>query len=119
MHLGSNVISKHTGLPAYGTVVGFMTAPFYCHSKNVGPNDFQRWNDLYPDWFLKPVVIVEFNEPQKALTFEEYKLGFPPEMEVTEEEMKTLYKFVQKQLLAAYPIDDLDVLDEVEVATND
>ena len=116
MNLGSEVISKRTGLPAYGTIVGIMDSDFYLNSKAPQGANYSRWDELYPNWKEKPVMFVYFKEPQKTLAFEEYAKGFEThQVEATLEEMKTLYKFLPKAPVAAYPIDDLECIEEAEI----
>ncbi len=108
MKLGDTVISKQTGYPASGVVIGLVVAPLYIGQKDVSL--FYKWNDIYPDWTSKPIVYVWFKEPIRTMTFEEYMEHLPEEMK--QYDAKTLYEMnVVKTSTVAYPIDDLEVLE--------
>lgn len=111
MKIGDKVITKQTGLPASGTVVGIMIAPIY--SAKMG-SDYTRWSELYPDWIDKEVVFVAFEKPQKPMTMQEYVESFSDEFResVPSEHFEVLYKYnIPDAKFVAYPIDDLEILE--------
>jgi hypothetical protein len=110
MKLGDCVITKKTGLPASGEVCGMLVAPMYVAQIQQYKESFGRWNTLYPDWYEKPIVYVVFDEPMRAMTFEEFVIGIPEEHKSLDS--KTLYEIkIPESKVIAYPIDDLEVLE--------
>ena len=99
--LGSKVCSKYTGFPGYGKIVGILTSEIYI--KMSPSQSYSRWNELFPTWKDKPVYIVEFDEPVKSLTWEEY---YKHSKNPTKEEYDNIpfYKVV------AYPFEDLEIM---------
>ena len=116
MNINDTVITKKTGYPASGIVVGIIRSDYYLHQ--VGQPDtslFNRWNNLYPDWFDKSIVYVLFEEAIPPVTFEEYVEGMPEDHKKYVEEhhldVRTLYETqVTPRKVIAYPIDDLEVI---------
>jgi hypothetical protein len=94
--LGKRAISKRTGLPQTGYVVG-LVHPNYVEEVLLGP--FLRWNELYPDWKEYPVYILRFDLPSKPLSREEF-VG-------TDEE----YESVPEFRYSYYPFNDLEELE--------
>lgn len=107
-NLGSLVTSKVTGLPMTGMVVG---VEFGFVRYQVFPGRYKRWDSLYPDWHEKLVYHVNFKGgPQPLLSFEEWCAS-----ETVPEEYKTREYYdlnVPRSDLAAYPEDDLELLDD-------
>jgi hypothetical protein len=129
--LGDRVTSKKTGLPAIGKVVAVSTGPVFLQSQNlvivwkwldeeetdiecwvVRRSDqiaaYVRWTELYPKWMWEPVIYVEFDEPQRTLSFEEYLDGNNTK-DLDESLAKVLYeREVPKAKVASYPIADVE-----------
>ncbi len=109
--LGTKVISKKTGLPMTGTIVGTMApiAYLYWQKWNLKNSDFKmhRWDELYPDWQEKPLFFVYFDNPAKNCTrkeFEKYDPQYYPK--------GMTYEEVPLVVVAVYPSDDLELFEE-------
>lgn len=112
MKIGDRVTSKKTGLPMTGTIVGVLMAPFYKSIAKIGDNS--PWNILYPDWLTSEVYYVQFDSPQKGVSFEEFvhQSNYPIE------HAKILYEYmIPYALNAAYPKEDLELINEL-ITTN-
>lgn len=104
--IGDRVFSKRTGLPGSGTVVGIVTVDYWLSTLPF-ILDKEYYNNLYPEWDSKYIVYVEFDEPQRAVSFDE----FIAQTNYERYEQKILYKHLVKAVKrAAYPIDDLEIL---------
>lgn len=112
MKIGDRVTSKKTGLPMTGTIVGILKGVFYRALAKV--QDSSPWYDLYPEWLDSEVYYVNFDTPQKSCSFEE----FVQQSELSIEDAQVMYKYtVPFAHNAAYPKDDLELIDEL-VITN-
>jgi hypothetical protein len=106
--LGSKVTSKKTGLPMTGYVVGICMPIMFGLMRGVCTqvelfDEYPRWTDLYPDWVNKPVYTVSFNSPMRTVNLEEYhKYGGSDGG----------YENLPKAIMAGYPEDDLELLEE-------
>lgn len=110
MKIGNDVISKKTGLPASGVVVGLVTGEFYLGITRRPVETFVKWNQLYPEWVEKSIIYVKLSSPQKSMSFEEFKEYSDPS--ITEDKLKVLYDYqVPLSPHIAYPEDDLEVLE--------
>jgi hypothetical protein len=110
--LGDKVVSKKTGYPGCGEVCGIVYSAVYVASAQKNVSDFNCWNDLYPDWTDKPIVYVLFEEPRRTVTFEEF-VKYIPDDRYRDYDLKTVYAFqIPFTRAVAYPIDDLEYLDE-------
>jgi len=64
--IGDRIVGKKTGLLIPSTIVGFIPPsyrPEY-HQRS-------RWDELYPDWRSKYVVLCEFDQPTKPIRLDE------------------------------------------------
>lgn len=117
MKIGDTVVSKKTGLPAAGTVVGTVEPEFFL---GMFPGEYKKWNRLYPDWAspTKRVIFVRFNSPQKNVTFEEFKDRYI-NSDISEVELDVLYKWtVPLAKNASYPEDDLEVINDSYIGSS-
>jgi len=113
INLEDDVVSKQTGLPGVGRVCGIVIAPLYCVIKHINKEE-NYWKTLYPDWFYKYVFYVAYSELRYTMSFQEYKSGWLSTFgDTSNEELKVLYKYSQKQTTIAYPEDDLEIFDKV------
>ena len=112
--LGDTVISKQTGLPMAGKVMGIMYADFYrALTRNQFKCSYERWTELYPLWEEKTIIMVLFSSPIKNLTFEEYIKGYRKTVEndIADDELQVLYKYTVPETISAYyPEEDVEVL---------
>jgi len=121
-NIGDKVVSKKTGLPAIGTVVGILTASIYCHisrltilsNKQVvngqGESCFITWNKLYPDWTEHMVYFLKLPQPQRTYSFAEFLTVLPADLDL--EIAKKIYKErVGEADLIAYPEADLELFE--------
>jgi hypothetical protein len=99
--LGQRAISKRTGLPQTGYVVG-LVHPNYVQEVLLGP--FSRWNELYPDWKENPVYILRLDQPSKPVTREEFVSQNP---DAADGEYESIPEF----RYSYYPFDDLEELE--------
>jgi hypothetical protein len=114
-NIGDRAMSKQTGCPTVGTVKGIMEARFY-HEAGQKPL-YKNWYDLYPDYLEKNVIFLRFDQPQKALSFEEFKQYNAEQIskdyvtpEEQEQALKAAYEVLQPTISASYPEDDLELL---------
>lgn len=105
------VMPKKCGPPTVGRVVGslmgYVWIDFFSQLHN---RNLLYWDMLYAGWRTKPIIFVRFSKPQKLMTLEEYKtlLG-----DVSSTEAEVLYKYNCPVVpIAAYPIDDLEPLND-------
>lgn len=98
------VTSKKTGLPMYdGTVVGISTANLIMATSR---SEFLAWNEQFENWKEKPVYTVKFKNPQRAISFEEFKKNFPQEFD--EDMIRAKYEIIPLTQYAMYVEDDLE-----------
>ena len=109
--LGDQVVSRKTGYPGSGEVCGLVYAKMYVATTRREMKDFGCWNDQYPDWADKEIIYVRYEEPRRTVTKEEYAKYLPEGFE--EYDLDTLYAFqIPFTNIIAYPIEDLEYLDE-------
>lgn len=111
MKIGDKVVTRKTGQPGTGVIIGVF-APEFVKSQGHALS----WDNLYPDWSEKPVYLVKFDRPQKPLSFDEYiedvtakyqSIGQPmPPEDFLEMEYLNNVPFVKT---ATYPADDLEI----------
>jgi hypothetical protein len=78
--VGTRVVSKRTGPPASGTVMGCILGSFdSLYHKQALPSHpgFSTWNTLYPDWADKLVYEVKYDQWQRTISWEEYQKFYP------------------------------------------
>lgn len=111
--LGDQVTSKRTGYPGVGEVCGIVRAGLYHASAGNRPlEDYRCWNDLYPDWYEKPIVYVRFEEVRRTVTFEEF-CKYLPDDRYNDYDLKTIYALkIPQTNIIAYPIEDLEYFGE-------
>jgi len=130
--VGDKVVSKKTGLPAMGRVIGSLPSYIYGSIMGAGcrfssetqeimicyPNGggFATWNKLYPDWPKKYVIFVELPAAQLSMSFEEFCDSYSDyfeEKEYSLDEIKESYREhgVTTKLIS-YPEDDLELYEE-------
>lgn len=109
MSIGTVVTSKKTGLPMIG-IIGALYDPiiYYTLCKR-SKEDYQTWNELYPNWEDKILAIVIFHEPQKPISFSEFSKAYHDK---SPEWIKVHYDDIPPQTSAIYPIDDLELYNE-------
>jgi hypothetical protein len=98
--IGQRVMSKKTGYPAVGTIVG-ITHPLLWHIQN---GKSQYWTSVYNDWSYKFIYTVMFDKKVPVCTREEFSFGYDslcPEFYYQAQ--------VQYSMFIAYPEDDLEV----------
>lgn len=103
--IGQKVISKKTGLPVIGVVVGVMDAVFWA---SINKANMPRWDKLYPAWKEGYICYVLFKEPMKNMSFAEWKEDFS-DTDISLEELRILYKYTCKKTHSCvYPLEDLE-----------
>ena len=105
--LGCRVTSKRTGLPATGEVCGVLMPRLYLGMMNKTMEDHVVWEENYPDWASKIIVVVELDQPQKPCSLEEMRSWYPDKSEA---DIQVAYSNVPNTMCAMYPVDDLEVL---------
>lgn len=105
------VVSKKTGFPGVGEVVGISVAGWYYGiqvsmvSEENRDKVCSRWFEAYPNWLHYPLVTVFYTEPRKTLTWEEYASVAPNPSQFE-------YEAIPKTQSIMYPIEDLELFDE-------
>lgn len=101
------VTSKKTGLPMTGTICGLVLGAAFENNyiKNYN-RKLDGWNELYPDFRSKFVYYVYFDTPAKPVTKEEVQLKLQEG-----EDLEEVYDKIKTQVMAAYPEDDLELLE--------
>jgi len=113
----AKVVSKKTGYPGVGIVVGHMIGEFYLFSTKRPVETYCLWNSLYPDWRYKNVVTIFFEEARKTTTMDEVKFDLKNNLThkdkfYTEQDIQNIYDGIPKSNMAAYPIDDLEIFED-------
>jgi len=106
--IGTEVTTKKTGYPAVGNVVGVVTPELWCNISGAPLDHFKLWHKFYPDWVGKPVVVVKFREPQKPTRIDELQFACP---ELSEYEIQEMWDQLPKAQCAAYPLDDVEIME--------
>jgi len=108
---GQKVVSKKTGLPTIGTIVGITEGYFYEeHLESMkGLHNFKQWYLLYPNWPTRYVYTVRFSSRQRNLTYEEWCRSLPAWANPTRQ---TYEKLILEQVGATYPEEDLEPFEE-------
>ena len=107
MDIGDRVVSRQTGLPGVGEVVGIVSYEFFISTRKnyQGPH---LWDNIYCNWRNEYVIYVGYEEPRHYLSFDEFMSGCPVE-NISTNELKVLYKYSEKTQLITYPIADLEL----------
>ena len=105
--IGDIVVSRQTGLPAIGKVIGIFDPIYFLVSQQ--KTDIILWNKLYSDWKTKSVVMIKFNSPQRQLSFDEYMSLPRSSEEISEEVLEEAYDSMPAVPYSAYPEDDLEL----------
>lgn len=129
LQIGDTVLTRKTGLPGMGKVIGIQTGPLYvAHHKYLiigkenddgsetlkcvnqqGNQPCQRWDDLYPEWFLSPICTVKFEALQRIMSYQEFRDSRQWDENVTEDAIKAYYDIECPQTnVIAYPVSDLE-----------
>ena len=101
-NVNDRVTTKCLGLPTTGTVVGVVDA-------NLCQPNSPTWNENYPLWQDGYVNYVEFDEPQKQFSFEEF-LDLSQDVEFSQSTLKEIYLNSPEVKICLYPEDDLEML---------
>jgi hypothetical protein len=127
MNIGDRIIGKKTGTLTPSTIVAVMTWEFYCKVFFTSPkameSTIEAWSKHYPDFQSKLIVISKFDEPQKNISFDEFKTSIDSESdEFTDfvREIPIMYNLLLKirydklpnTITVSYPEEDCEVLDE-------
>lgn len=112
--LYEKVVSKKTGLPMTGTILGvmhpsLMGAQYYFRTVEECKEGFPAWTELYPEWTKKMIYTILFDTPSRTMSFEEF-------LEQNDEGV-TKFDYHEKvpiRYCAAYPEDDLEPLHSEE-----
>jgi hypothetical protein len=122
--IGQKITSKKTGLPAIGTVKAITDAAWYMQGApdiETVLNTNQSWSNLYPDWLDKPMYTIEFLQPQRNISFQEFKNAFANKYQylpgfdlqsIDERLLLTQYNKIPLLNAVAYPEDDLESYEE-------
>jgi hypothetical protein len=102
--LGNKVTSKKTGFPAVGTIIGVLDGLFWATN-----HPSARWDELYPNWFMRPVYYVLYEKPQKHVTYEEFILG--REQHAEHPILKMQYQLLPVQNPVVYCEEDLELFE--------
>lgn len=106
-NFGDTVISKKTGLPMSGTVIG-MAGP---EMGQYSTQSFPRWDELYPSWKDKSIYYIKYKTPQKQCTFEEFCNGMQQYYGFIEmQDLEEKYKELPPINIVSFPEDDLELL---------
>ena len=109
--VNQKVISKKTGLPAVGQIIGMLPATvFLSYYRNGKDFDNPTWDDLYPDWREKYVYYVRLNEPMVPCNPAEFE-RLPDKAKKSGKKI-IKYKEQVRSDLVVYVEDDLEVFDE-------
>ena len=110
INLGERVrsLNKEGSFQCNGTVVGMFSSEYYQRLVNSGSN-LKQWSLKHPGWQDHPVVVVEFDEPQKTATLKEwirsaYDKGIHPD------EAERTYDQCPVLSVVALPYDDLEII---------
>ena len=88
-----------------------MTSEHFLSSIPPSWNPGETWGVNFPDWDEKPIIIVEFDKPQKTATIEEWVAGAKRDGVEMEEALETYYTKCPVTKKTAFPLDDLDVIE--------
>lgn len=113
--IGDRVMTKKLGLPAIGTVFGVLDPETYLAAAILSGRDMSNtiWDNVCQDWKTQPVYYIKFSEPQRSLSFEEYKEYLEQKgFRHSNAEWKAYYlKECSPVLLTSHPEDDLDLFE--------
>lgn len=118
LQLGDKITGSKTGCLSPSTIVGIMTAEAYV---GIMGHPGTKWDILYPTWEEKPVVLSLFDNPQRSVSFDEFKnnlLTASPTVAdiaaVAPKESEVLFREEYERLplisLVAYPMQDVCLL---------
>lgn len=125
--IGDRIIGKKIGNLTPSTVVAILTSHFYLNGVLRITNEytFPSWDEKYPDWKDKLIVVGLFDEPQCPFSFQEVSnriLDNPKSFlnvlkektKLTNETINVIlnveYMGAEKSHTTAYPIDDVEVI---------
>lgn len=114
-NIGDKVVSKKTGQPVYGTVVGICTSDFFINTRKYG-NVTTVWEKLYPSWREKCVCSVKFDNPITPISFQELKEQSDPGL--SDEILNYLYSKYPKAWVAEYPEEDLELFEFADLVNS-
>jgi hypothetical protein len=107
--IDDRVSLQKTGLPCSGTVIGISRAKM-CSVYSKGS---QYWDSLYPGWRDELVVYIEYDEPQKQCSFEEFCLGYPHSQFIPKPILQQEYQKVPTTTICVAPIRDVITFDSI------
>lgn len=125
--IGDRIIGKKLGNLTPSTVVAILTQDFYFNAVLKVNTEYTvpKWDEFYPDWKDKLLVVGRFDEPQCPFSYQEIcdrihnnpnsflnylktKVELPKNIE--EAILKTEYAGADKSYTNVYPIDDVEVI---------
>lgn len=118
--LGAKVVSKKTGLPAIGFIMGHVHPKVWAASTGRAPEDMHRWNECYPGWEEKLLYHVLYQEPQLPFSYKEFIASIQKaEMQtlvhsMSEDELKQYYQRQPRVGSAMFPMDDVELFEQEE-----
>lgn len=108
MNIGDRCVTKKTGNLSLATLIGVVDSRTY---NQICYGYATAWDDLYPDWRDKPIGIIEFDKPQKNITFEEFCNKYKEDESFQDLENKIknyYYEKVPPTFFVSAPMDDLE-----------
>lgn len=68
--IGDRVRSLTTEMEHVGVVDAIFSGKYFLHGRDrLG---FEKWNELYPGWLDRPILIVKLDTPQRTLSLQEF-----------------------------------------------
>lgn len=111
--LGDRVYTKKTGILAPATIIAITHSERYNRMIISRELSTKLWSDLYPDWQSKPIVLLEFDKPQRSCTYEEYcqqNEKYPDWQSLHEDEKQFYYERSPVVYFVIAPIEDIEVI---------
>jgi len=109
--IGDWVVSRKTGFPGKGLIVGVLAAkPILYNKQHITGSGYEIWDKIYPGWEETFIYYVWYSKLRKPLTIEEY-LEYKQE-NVTDYEIREQYKQIKQVQMISYPEDDLEFFDK-------
>ena len=76
----------------------------------LGFKGIAHWENLYPGWENKPIVVVQFKKPQRSISMEEFIAQSKVQDGIDPTDLDILYQnSIPVIKYAYYPIDDLEL----------